>query len=171
MLAGLFALVTACAGGGDGDGDGVASVSDGNTPSSSGQEPAGSDVDQMRAYAKCMREHGVDMADPEVSGDGGIGLSVEGGEKEEVDKADKACKKLLPNGGEPPKPSAEDLDKMRETARCMREHGVDVPDPTMDDPGIRIDSSGADQDKVQKAMEECGDGEGSISVHQDGGGK
>lgn len=167
VLTGLFALVTACGGGGDGD-DGVASLSEGNTPSSTKPEQEGDDVDQMRAYAKCMREHGVDMPDPEVSQDGGIGMSVNGGDKAKVDKADKECKHLMPNGGEPEKASPEDLDRMRKEAQCLRDHGIDVKDPTMDDPGIRIEGSGPDDDKFQKAMEECGDGKGSVSV---GGGK
>ncbi len=166
-MAGLFALVTACGGGGGGDG--VASLSDGNTPSSGRQEPAQSDVDQMREYTKCMREQGIDMPDPEVE-DGGVSMSIKDGDKEKVDKADKVCKKLLPNGGEPPKPSAEDLDAMRDEAKCLREHGLDVPDPTMDDPGIKIDA-GDDPDKANRAMEACGDGKGSVSVHSDGGGK
>ena len=81
--------------------------------------------------------------------------SVEGGDKEKVDKADKECKDLLPNGGEPPKPSAEDLDKTREMAKCLREHGVDVKEPTMENPGIEIEGTDGDKEKVDKAMEEC----------------
>jgi hypothetical protein len=171
LLAGLCTLATACASGGDGGGDGVASLSEGNTPSSSaaeGDEDPDDDVDQMRAYAKCMREHGVDMPDPEVSQDGGIGISINGGDKAKVDKADKECRHLMPNGGEPPKPSPEDLDRMRKEAQCLRDHGIDVEDPTMDNPGIRIEGAGPDDEKFQKAMEECSDGKGSVSS---GGGK
>lgn len=166
LLAGLFALVTACGSGGDG-GDGVASVSDENAPTSGENEPKGSDEDQMRAYARCMRDHGVDMPDPEPGAGGGMSLSVEAGEKEKVDKANEACKKLLPNGGEPPKPSAKDLDEMRKQAQCLREHGIDVKDPTMDDPGLQIDDRSGDPEKVNKAMEECSGGKGSVSVHED----
>ena len=42
-----------------------------------------------------------------------------------------ACRKYMPNGGKPP--SAAQQQEMRDAAlkfaRCMREHGVDVPDP------------------------------------------
>jgi len=159
VLAGLFTLVTACSGQGDDGGDGVASMSDKDTPTSSSpakddEEP---DIDQMRKYAKCMREHGVDMADPEESGNGGgVGISVNGAEeKAKVDKANAACKSLMPNGGEPPEMTAEDLDKARDMAKCLREHGIDVKDPTMDEPGISIGSDGSDQEKVDKAMKEC----------------
>jgi len=176
VVTGLFALVTACGSDGGGDGDGVASLSEGNTPSSTTAEDddkgddKGDDADQMRAYAKCMREHGVDMPDPEVSQDGGIGISVNGGDKATVDKANAACKQLMPNGGEPPKPSPEDLDRMREQAQCMRDHGVDVEDPTMDDPGIKIEG-GPDDENIRKAMEACDDGKGGGGKVSSGGGR
>lgn len=156
VLAGLFALVTAC--GGEEGGDGVASISDPNTPSSSAAKDDEPDIDQMRAYAKCMREHGIDMKDPDASG-GGIAIGVEGGvEKEKVDKANEACKQHLPNGGEPEKPTAEQLDEAREMAKCLREHGIDVKEPTADEPGISVsagDGTDNDPDKVNKAMEAC----------------
>ncbi|MDQ3785869.1 MAG: hypothetical protein M3422_01325 [Actinomycetota bacterium] len=169
LLAGLCTLATACTSGGDDGKDGVASISGTNTPTSSEKaDNPEDDVDQMRAYAKCMREHGVDMPDPEVSKDGGIGLSIEGGDKAKVDKADKECKHLMPNGGEPPKPSPEDLDRMRKEAQCLRDHGIDVKDPTMDNPGIQIEGAGPDDEKFQKAMEECSDGKGTVSSHGEG---
>lgn len=170
VLAGLFALVTACGGGGD-DGSGVASISDKQTPTSTAPGGGESEIDQMRAYAKCMREHGIDVADPEVNSDGtagGIGISVDGEVgKEKVDKANAACKKLMPNGGEPPKMTAEDLDKAREMAQCLRDHGIDVKDPTMDDPGISVSAGdgGNDPDEVNKAMAECSP-EGAITGHK-----
>lgn len=167
LLAGLFALVTACGSGGGNGEDGVASVSDDNAPTSAENEPKGSDEDKMRAYAKCMREHGVDMPDPEPGAGGGMNMSVEAGEKDKVDKANEACKKLLPNGGVPPKPSAEDLDRMREQAQCLRDHGIDVEDPTMDDPGLQLNDRSGDSEKVNKALEECSGGKGGATVHED----
>jgi hypothetical protein len=170
VLAGLFALVTACGSGGETP-DGVASLSEGDTPTSANEgKPDDPDeaADQMRAYAKCMREHGIDMPDPEVSQDGGISMSMEGGDKATVDKADKECKHLMPNGGEPEKQSPEDLDRMRAEAQCLRDHGIDVKDPTMDNPGIQVEGAGPDDEKFQKAMAECTDGRGSVSS---GGGR
>jgi hypothetical protein len=159
LLAGLFALVSGCGSSGDGS-EGVASVSGTSTPPSSA--PGGGsgdddtpDIDQMRAYAKCMREHGIDMADPDPdSGGGGISVGSES-EKQKVDTANAACKHLMPNGGKPDKPTPEDLDKARATAKCLREHGVDVKEPTMEDPGISVDAGAGDAEKVNKAMEEC----------------
>jgi hypothetical protein len=180
VLAGLFTLVTACGGPAD-DGDGVASISETNTPSSSAAKgkDGETDIDQIRAYTKCMREHGIDMKDPEPDpgggGSGGIGISVDGAsDKAKVDKANAACKHLMPNGGEPEKPSAEQLDEARKTAKCLREHGIDVKDPTMDDPGISISGeAGDDQEKVDKAMQECMPEGAKTEKHQsnEGGGK
>jgi hypothetical protein len=172
VLAGLFTLVTACGSGENDGGSGVASISDKDTPTSTAPgEGDGSEVDQMRAYAKCMREHGIDMADPEVGpggASGGIGISIDGeAEKEKVDKANEECKELLPNGGEPPKMTAEDLDNARKMAKCLREHGIDVKDPTMEDPGINVSAGegGNDPEKVDKAMEECAP-EGAVIGHK-----
>lgn len=155
VLAGLFTLVTACGGGEEGGGDDVASISRPNTASSGAPKDDEPDIDQLRAYAKCMRDHGVDVKDPDPSG-GGIGISVDGADKEKVDKANEACRQHLPNGGEPEKPTAEDLDNAREMAKCLREHGVEVREPTMEDPGIAVSAGdGADPEKVDEAMEAC----------------
>jgi hypothetical protein len=160
VLGGLFTLVTACGGTGDG-GDGVASISDSNAPKSSATPAADdgkSDIDKMRDYAKCMRENGVDMADPDPSGGGGGGISVGSeAEKDKVDKANAKCKHLMPNGGEPEKPTAEDLDRARQMAKCLREHGIEIKEPTMDEPGISVDAGngGNDPDELDKAMKAC----------------
>jgi hypothetical protein len=158
VLGVLFALVTACGSNGDG-GDGVASISESNAPSSNEQaaDDGKTDIDKMRDFAKCMRENGVDMADPDPDSGGG-GISVDG--PEEKDKADKAqakCKHLMPNGGEAEKPTAEDLDQARATAKCLREHGIDVKDPTMENPGINVSAGdgGNDPDALDKAMKAC----------------
>lgn len=45
------------------------------------------------AFAQCMREHGVDMADP--SADGRMTLSVERGESATVRRAQEACDELM----------------------------------------------------------------------------
>ncbi|MCP2340351.1 hypothetical protein [Actinomadura rupiterrae] len=100
----------------------------------------------MRNFAKCMREHGVDMPDPD--GDGHVTMRMTGkpgaGKGPENDTgmqtAQKACQHLMPNGGKPKKPTAAELDKMRKFARCMRDHGINMPDPNADG-GITIKQS------------------------------
>jgi len=156
------------------DGSKVASIS---TPPKSGGPAAAdnsgkSDEDKMRDFAKCMREHGVDMPDPKPAGDGkgmSIAIQGEGADKSKIDTAQSACKHLMPNGGEMKPPSAEELDKMRKEAKCMREHGVDMPDP---DPagkgGVRIGGPGDDPKKFEEAAKACGMG---MSVHSEAAGK
>jgi predicted small secreted protein len=99
----------------------------------------------MLDYAKCMREQGIDMPDPQFNGDGGV-LMQQGkaGEtppdKELVEAAEAACKQHREKAEAGlQKPSAEEQQKMKESmlafARCMREQGVDFPDPNFDEDG------------------------------------
>ena len=156
------------------DGAKVASIS---TPSNTGGPTAAgnsgkSDEDKMRDFAKCMREHGVDMPDPKPAGDGkgmSIAIQGEGADRGKIDAAQNACKHLMPNGGEMKPPSAEELDKMRKQARCMREHGVDMPDPDPTGKGaMQIGGPGDDPKKFEEAAKACGLG---MSVHSEAAGK
>jgi hypothetical protein len=139
------------------------------------EEPAAADREQanrdaMLAYTKCMREHGVDMPDPEP-GQRGIRLRVpEGVTPEEMEEAEGACRKHL-DKIEAPELSEEQQKEFQEAAlahaRCMREHGIDMPDPTFGADGraeIRIrrrgdGASGPDPDdpKFKAAEEACRD--------------
>jgi hypothetical protein len=51
---------------------------------------------------------------------------------------------------------------VREQAKCMREHGIDMPDPdfsgTGSDHSVELD----DTEKFKQAMKECGMGDGGI---------
>ncbi|MFL6127340.1 hypothetical protein [Actinophytocola sp.] len=178
VLGGLFALVTACGNAGDGGTDDVASMSSASNAPSSAAQGDDDDYDKILAYARCMRQNGVDVKDPappKAGGGeaGGIGVSVDGpGDKEKVDKAHAKCKHLMPNGGEPEKPSAEDLDQARKIAKCLREHGIDVKDPTMENPGLDVDAGagGNDPDKLDKAMKACQPAGAKTEQHASSGG-
>lgn len=154
----IFLLMTGCSGGNEAANK-VASISGSQQPSSDAPaaDDGKTDEDRMREYVKCMQDHGVD-AQFEAGTDGqGGGISIQGGPgdaKEKLEAAEAACKHLLPNGGEPPPMDAERLDEMRELAKCLRDHGINVPDPTADEPGIRIE--GGDKEKVDEAMKACG---------------
>ncbi|MET8995194.1 hypothetical protein [Amycolatopsis sp. NPDC004169] len=156
------ALLLAGCGAKTDDGSKVASIS---TPSKTGGPTAAdnsgkSDEDKMREFAKCMREHGVDMPDPKPAGDGNgvaIGIQGDGADKGKIDAAQNACKHLMPNGGEMKPPSAEELDKMRKDAKCMRDHGIDMPDPDPAGKGAtRIGGMGDDPKKFEDAAKACG---------------
>jgi hypothetical protein len=153
----LMAL-TACSSKGSGD-DGVASLNGGDPKPSGEAQQAGSDEDKMRDFTKCMRDHGIDMPEPDAQGHVGARALGSGDDMDKMNKADEACKSLLPNGGKPKPMSPEDLDKARQTAKCMREHGVDMPDPDPNNPGMTMSIGGdGDQAKVDKAMKDCGMG-------------
>ena len=138
-------------------------------------EPAAADREQanrdaMLAYARCMREHGVDMPDPQP-GERGIRLRApEGVTREEMEEAEGACRKHL-DDIDPPDLTEEQQKEFQEAAlahaRCMRDHGIDIPDPTFGEDGratIRIGREGAgrtgpdsDDPKWKKAEEACRD--------------
>jgi hypothetical protein len=100
--------------------------------------------DAMLKYAQCMRDHGVDMKDPQTDGEGHFSIQIGGGpgspaNKDKVDAAMEACKSFMPNGGEPPKRDPEMAAKMQKMAECMRANGVpSFPDPDPETGGIMI---------------------------------
>jgi hypothetical protein len=167
VVGAVLALATGCSGDGGG-GDKIASISSAPKSAPEAAKASGTQEDQMRAFAKCMRDHGVDMPDPQMSPDGkggrvavGKAGGAGGDNTSAVDAASEACKALLPNGGAMKQLNPEELDKARAQAKCMRDHGVDMPDP---DPNggartMRIGGdNGANKDKVDAAMKACGMG-------------
>lgn len=81
-----------------------------------------------RRFARCMREHGVDMPDPGPDGN----LQFDGGavgDRSKAVQAASACQQYLPNGGTLQNLTPEQLEQGRAFAKCMREHGIDMPDP------------------------------------------
>jgi hypothetical protein len=125
--------------------------------------------DAFLAYAQCMREQGIDMPDPQP-GQRGIQLRApKGVTPEEMEEAEAACRKHL-DEIEGPELSDEQQKEFQEAAlehaRCMREHGIDMPDPTFGEDGraqIRIrrgdGASGPDPDdpEFKAAQEACRD--------------
>jgi hypothetical protein len=133
----------------------------------SGTESAGDQQAKFREaaldFAKCMREHGVDMPDPQPGGGGGIQLALRADEanRATLDRAQKACQKHL-DKVPPPEISEEDRAKFREQAlkfaRCMREQGIDMPDPTFSGDGAvrqRMTGSGPEDPRFERASEKC----------------
>jgi hypothetical protein len=137
-LALALGLGTAACGGSP-DGDGVASLGgDGANDQQTGSGSARKDPQEAALeFARCMREHGVDMPDPEVDSQGRIRVTIgnPGGkgrppDSRKLNAAQQACGKLLGGGEGPGKLDAKARDAMLAFARCMREHGIDMPDPT-----------------------------------------
>jgi hypothetical protein len=82
-------------------------------------------------FAKCMREHGVNVATPTS---GQLRITGRGGpaNPRALEAAQNACKRYAPDAAREklsPAERAARQDQLLKFARCMREHGVNVPDP------------------------------------------
>jgi hypothetical protein len=141
----------------------------GGSPASAGSHN-GPSAEERRAlldYASCMREHGVDMPDPTFS-DGGARVTQRGGPgkgitPEKARLAEQACKHFQ-DKIKPPAMSDAEKERFKKEAlaqsRCMREHGIDMPDPTFNADGgamIKMKGSGPrpDDPKFQAAQRAC----------------
>ncbi|MFG3528879.1 hypothetical protein ACGF8B_19305 [Streptomyces sp. NPDC047917] len=122
IAAAVVLSATACSG--DGGGSGSKTKSAG---SASGTKKT--NEDQALEHRKCLREHGLDVAEPKPGEDGrGITIGNDGKSKAEMEKAFKACQDKAVGGGAKELSQAQ-KDKMLAFARCMRKNGIDMPDP------------------------------------------
>jgi hypothetical protein len=141
MAAGLLLLVvlTACTGAAAAP-SGVASLQSAAPGVETSAAPSASldpEAAQL-AFVQCMRDHGIDMPDPETAPGGGFTQRVEVGkdDAEKMQAAQQACDHFLDQaGGTRREIDPAQLDKLVAFAQCMREHGVDMPDPTVDGKG------------------------------------
>jgi hypothetical protein len=143
------ALALAACGGGDDNGDAADSRAQAR--------------EAALEYAECMRRNGVDVPDPEP-GEAGIRMTTPpGGPTPAFERAQEECQKHLEDV-EPPELSEDEEREFREraleNARCMREHGIDMPDPTFGEGG-RVEQrlgGGIDPNDpaFQEAQRECG---------------
>ncbi len=114
----------------------------------------------MREYTECMREHGVDMPDPTVQ-DGVVTNSVSTDDFEASEGAVEECSPLLEAAfGDfelSPEEQAEFMDQQLAFAKCMRDRGLDWPDPSPD--GINMIQFGGDgefdTEVLNEAMDAC----------------
>ena len=89
----------------------------------------------MLDFARCMRENGVDMPDPDTEGGGRFGMRAGAAvpKPEKFEEAHKACQKYMPKGGPMASLDPDDREKLQDAmlafARCMRGRGIDMPDP------------------------------------------
>lgn len=197
VVGATFALTGAL--GACGSSDGAASgevaslAADGGDATTSTTTAAASE-EELLAYTECLRDQGLDVPDPEVDANGNLSLGGPGGgpaggggegdadgaqpafDREDLQAAQEEC-------GEPPAmgggfdrgDDTEFQDAALEFAQCMRDNGVDVPDPDFSqapdpgsadagstDPGGQGGPGGGpfgelDQDdpEVQAALDEC----------------
>jgi hypothetical protein len=92
-------------------------------------------------FAKCMRDHGVDTPDPQRVGSGGIKMTMKAGpgtDNAKVQAAQKDCQKYMKIGGGRAVSAAEKAkvqNSMLAYAKCMRQNGVNMPDPKFSSSG------------------------------------
>lgn len=108
-----LAALAACGG----TADGAASTASAS-PSASG--------DGVR-WARCMREHGVQVDDP--SGSGPVRIGGDAADSAAFDAARKACQQYAPRADLDPSRQQQVQKQVLAFTRCMREHGVNLPDP------------------------------------------
>jgi hypothetical protein len=175
-----------CGKGGKGEGVASAVGANGAAVGATPKPSASVDMqDAMLKFAQCMRDHGVQMDDPQVDGEGHFGIQIGGkggpADKTKMDAAMQACQRYMPNGGEPPKMDPAMAEKMRKMAECMRANGVpDFPDPDPETGGIMIQgdrNTGLDpmsptfQAAQDKCSKEAGLPKGGEMHSETGGGK
>jgi hypothetical protein len=164
--AGLLAVgAGACADGGD-DAAKVASV--GGTTTTTGNNGGsanngGKPGEQALKFAKCMREHGVDVPDPKVGANGTVEFGIRGNPNDpKFKEAQKTCQETtggpFGTGQGPADPRFQEA--ALKFSKCMREHGVSkFPDPQASGglligPDSGVDPSSPTFKAAQKACED-----------------
>jgi hypothetical protein len=136
MLAAGICVLALAACGGDEAGGGAEPEQTGQQQQRDGggqPEPANQQQEAALKFTRCMRENGVDIPDPTFSENGLPRIDGPEGDPNDpaVRRAEEKCRRHLLEGGTPP--TEEELQQANEDllkfARCMREHGIDLPDP------------------------------------------
>jgi hypothetical protein len=172
VLACVLAATASGCGGSSDDPDGVASVAqgDGSADSSSTPTSTQSAEDRMVAFARCMRQHGVAMKDPTQDAHGNFRITIGSGggpgkgkrtqgPDQKTQKALQSCQKFAPGGQQKLSPADKQRlqDAALEFARCMRKHGIHVPDPKIGDGGLVQIMGGpkAPSARTRKVQQQC----------------
>jgi hypothetical protein len=172
LLLALALAIAACDGGG-GKSNGVASVGGGKATATTSPGGGQNELQAALNWARCMRQHGINLPDPQVSGDN-IGQQLPDREVRNSAKfkaAEQACKQYLPNGAQAP-PSAQERQQALAFARCMRQHGINnMPDPEITASGIdqQLPRRMAADDPRLKAAERACHQYGSLPPPKPGG--
>jgi hypothetical protein len=141
------------------------------------EDPAAAREEAGLEFAECMREHGVEVEDPQP-GQGGVvigkvekkagaGSSSRSLSDPATDKAMEACGEIMEDAAPELSPEEEEEHKEQALAfaQCMRENGVDMPDPQFGSDGkmtMRIGGPGThgpdpESPVFEQAQEACQD--------------
>ena len=143
------------------------------------------DEELLLEYAQCMRDNGVEFEDPTVAVDGSImfGFRPGRGEADQAESIDRilrdpdmpaareACGEIMESLSVPLGREALDLteiqDDMLAFSQCMRDNGIDMPDPDFSSfgpgPGnrdgggtvIEMEAQGVSESEFEAAIEVC----------------
>jgi len=179
LILALAVAVAAC-GGSETAVEGVATLESGSGDAVANVQAMSDDEieEAALAFTQCLRAEGLDVPDPEFDGEGGFTFDFRGafrdgsgdGPNDEFQAALEVCEPLMEGVAqqfEPPDLS-EIEDDLLAFAECMRDNGIDLPDPDMsvlaDGPGAGpgrgifgdVDLDPNDPD-VEAAVEVCQD--------------
>jgi len=87
------------------------------------------DANPLLHFAQCMRDHGVNMPDPDPDTNSYSITAPAGTTNAAFQAAQQACRQYLPDGGVPQAPTSAELAALRQYAQCMRAHGIETSDP------------------------------------------
>jgi hypothetical protein len=152
LVLGLLLAVGVAGCGGGGKTSGVASLGGGSATSTTTAGGRQDDMQKALNWARCMRQHGVNMPDPRFDAQGRMlppePAAVPNAQAKLKSKAaEQACKQYEPSGGPPTHPpGAQERQQALAFARCLRQHGINVPDPQIDATGIHLLPEGMDED-------------------------
>jgi hypothetical protein len=105
---------------------------------------------QLLHFAQCLRQHGLSIADPQP---GAENVQLPAGTKSDpaTQAALQSCQHLLGAGTKTGSDQAAQ-DRGLTLARCLRQHGLNVPDPQ---PGQPLHVTGAGDPRTQHAVAAC----------------
>lgn len=142
----MLALLLLAAGCGSSSNEGVATLDEAGVSTTTSPDTTtatGNSSDPQQAaldWAACMRKNGIDVPDPQVDSDGRVQIRPGAGQRAaNIDSkafaaARKECGSPFGSGGGP-QLSAADREELQASmlkfAACMRENGVDMPDPQL----------------------------------------
>jgi hypothetical protein len=171
----LAAVASGCGSSGSSD-EGVAAIDTGASASGDGgssttpQQANDDPQETALKWARCMRENGVDVPDPQVDSNGRLTVRSGAGAFRPGEGNDSEFRAAIEKCGSPlgnARPQLTDAEReqlqesMLEFAACMRKQGVDMPDPDFSEGGgafrvMRggdVDPSDPDFQKAQKACQ------------------
>lgn len=165
VIAAALGVLTAC-GGSDSPKVATAGHNSDQPSASASAAPTGSRQDQLVAFTRCMRDHGVQIPDPKP-GDENVQLPAGTKGDSQTQAALAACQGLLGSGGKDTTDSTAQ-DRAVKLAECLRGKGLNVADP---EPGKPLQLTGAAGDpKAREAITACRSAIGAGSASPSTGG-